>query len=79
PPAEGSLQEPPKEGGDLAEPPAAAPAEKEAAEPAAEPSSAAASAASAEATPAPKGFWVAVGVIGALLAIFYAVLSFERL
>ena len=79
PPAEGSLQEPPKDGGDLAEPPAAAPAEKEAATPAAEPAVPAAPAASAEATPAPKGFWISVGVIGALLAIFYAVLSFERL
>lgn len=79
PPAEGSLQEPPKEGGDLAEPPAAAPAAKEAAAPAAEPAAAAAPVASAEATPAPKGFWISVGVIGALLAIFYAVLSFERL
>ena len=79
PPAEGSLQEPPKEGGDLAEPPAAAPAAKEAAAPAAEPAAPTAPAASAEATPAPKGFWISVGVIGALLAIFYAVLSFERL
>ncbi|EGK70051.1 Putative TRAP-type C4-dicarboxylate transport system, large permease component [Methyloversatilis universalis FAM5] len=79
PPAEGSLQEPPKEGGDLAEPPGPAPAATEATAPAAEPAAAAAPAAEADATPAPKGFWIAVGVIVALLAVFYGLLSFERL
>jgi TRAP-type mannitol/chloroaromatic compound transport system permease large subunit len=70
---EGGLAEPPQESGGLAEPPGAEPAP---AAPA--PSSEAPVAAVAEATPAPAAFWwvLGIGVLG--LAVFYAVLNFQR-
>ena len=70
------LQPPPMEG---ATAPAAAPA---AAAPVAEPAAAAAPVAEPAAAgrrPAPQGFWIAVGVASAALALFYAYFSFVRL
>jgi TRAP-type mannitol/chloroaromatic compound transport system permease large subunit len=85
PPMEGGLQEPPLDEGGLAEPPqdSGALSEPPGAEPsAAAPSSPAASespaAAAAERGAAPAAFWwvVGIGVLG--LAVFYAVLNFQR-
>ena len=70
------LQPPPMEG---ATAPAAAPAATaQVAEPAAAATPVAAPAA-AERRPAPQGFWIAVGVAAAALALFYAYFSFVRL
>ena len=70
------LQPPPMEG---ATAPAAAPAATaQVAEPAAAAAPVAAPAA-AERRPAPQGFWIAVGVAAAALALFYAYFSFVRL
>ena len=70
------LQPPPMEG---ATAPAAAPAATaQVAEPAAAAAPVAAPAA-AERRPAPQGFWIAVGVAVAALALFYAYFSFVRL
>ena len=87
PPVEGGLQEPPAEGGvkeppaeGVQEPPAAAASP---AAPAAVQEPPAAAAATAAAEPAdreaPRGFWITFAVLGALLALFYAMLSFARL
>ena len=79
PPAEGGLKEPPAEGAANAEAKPAAPAAPVAAEskPAAAPPAPAAPA--AEALPAPTGYWVTLGIGGALLVAFYAIFSFARL
>ena len=70
------LQPPPMEG---ATAPVAAPAATaQVAEPAAAATPVAAPAA-AERRPAPQGFWIAVGVAAAALALFYAYFSFVRL
>ena len=70
------LQPPPMEG---ATAPAAEPAATaQVAEPAAAATPVAAPAA-AERRPAPQGFWIAVGVAAAALALFYAYFSFVRL
>ncbi|HSV81676.1 MAG TPA: TRAP transporter large permease subunit [Ramlibacter sp.] len=81
PPAEGSgLQEPPADSGALKQPPApgaiqappaTAPGVQE------PPGSPAGSA--AERVAAPRGFWIALGICAAALALFYALLSFTRL
>lgn len=87
PPAEGGVQEPPAEpsatasapapaaAGSVQEPPGAAPA-------AATPATSAAATEGAQAgerTPAPRGWWITMGVLAAGLAVFYALLSFARL
>jgi len=85
-PAEGGLQEPAAEGG-LQEPPAEgakeAPAPIEAAPLASAPAEAAkpvaAPAALQERLPAPTGYWLALGICAAVLALFYAIFSFARL
>ena len=90
-PEAGGLQEPEQEG-DLKEPPAEgtkeAPAPKEPQAPAgaAVPAETAKPAApkiepsaAQERLPAPMGFWIAVGISGAALALFYAIFSFARL
>ena len=74
PPAEGGLAEPPAETG-LAEPPGT-PADPAATS--AEPAPAAADAVP-ERLPAPGGYWIFFGVCTALLAIFYALLTWTRL
>lgn len=74
PPAEGGVQEPPAAGGVQEPPGAAAPAA-----PAAAASAQAASPAVQEKVPAPRGYWIGVGVGAAFLAAFYALLSFTRL
>lgn len=91
PPAEGGLKEPPSEGG-LKEPPAEPSAGSSsglreppgaAAAPTATPAAASASQTPAGAAPqrlpAPRSWWISMGVIGALVAAFYALLSFTRL
>ena len=70
------LQPPPMEG--AAAPVAAPAATAQVAEPAAAATPVAAPAA-AERRPAPQGFWIAVGVAAAALALFYAYFSFVRL
>ena len=70
------LQTPPVEG--AAAPVAAPAAVAQVAEPAAAAAPVAAPAA-AERRPAPQGFWIAVGVAAAALAVFYAYFSFVRL
>ena len=70
------LQTPPVEG--AAAPVAAPAAVAQVAEPAAASAPVAAPAA-AERRPAPQGFWIAVGVAAAALAVFYAYFSFVRL
>ncbi|OQW86458.1 MAG: C4-dicarboxylate ABC transporter [Rhodoferax ferrireducens] len=64
---------------DAAAPSAPAAAMTEAAPPAAAAPEAAAAAASAERLPAPNGFWIAVAICVAALALFYAYFSFARL
>jgi TRAP-type mannitol/chloroaromatic compound transport system permease large subunit len=73
---EGGLQEPPSEGG--AETPAAvegatAPAETKAGK------AAAAETAPTERKPVPTAYWVTLGIVGAGLAVFYAIFTFVRL
>jgi len=86
-PAEGGLQEPVAEGG-LQEPPAEgvkeAPAPNEAAPVASAPAEAAKPVAAPAAVvqerlPAPTGYWLALGICAAVLALFYAIFSFARL
>jgi TRAP-type mannitol/chloroaromatic compound transport system permease large subunit len=88
PPAEdtGGVKEPPAEDSGVKEPPAeaasapaatAAPAPPTAAAGVKEPPGAAA--ASQERVDAPTGWWITMGVLAALLAVFYAFLSFTRL
>lgn len=76
PPSSGDLQEPP--GAGVQEPPAdAASAPAEAASAAAAP--AAASAADAATTrPAPAGYWIGLAIGAAVIALYYALLSFAR-
>lgn len=69
PGASGGLQEPPGAAGGVKEPPGAAPAAAGSAPPAAEP----------ERRPAPRGYWIGVGVGALSLVAFYALLSFQRL
>ena len=78
PPTEGGLAEPPAEGG-LAEPPAeAALAEPpQAAGALSEPPGAAGEAATRQ--PAPRGYWIAMGIAAVGVVLFYALLSFARL
>ncbi|MEC4721700.1 TRAP transporter large permease subunit [Noviherbaspirillum sp. CPCC 100848] len=94
PPAEGGLAEPEVEGG-LAEPPQEGEAEALSSPPAGDaqtanetaPASPAATqesttpaqSAEAESVKAPSGFWIAFAIGLAMLAVFYAVLSFARL
>lgn len=82
PPSEGGLKEPPAEGG-VQEPPAGGvqepPGAAAPAAPAAAASAQAASPAAQEKVPAPRGYWIGVGVGAAFLAAFYALLSFTRL
>jgi TRAP-type mannitol/chloroaromatic compound transport system permease large subunit len=89
PPAEGELQEPPAEGG-LQEPPAepgkGAPAKVETpAETSKVPAvaetapTASSTAASAPRHPAPRGYWIALGIVLVGLALFYAIFTFARL
>jgi TRAP-type mannitol/chloroaromatic compound transport system permease large subunit len=86
PPAEGGLQEPPAEGASapaaegvkepaaeaVKEPPGAAPV-------AAAPAAQASAPVAAEKVPAPTSYWVSLAVGAAVLAAFYALLSFTRL
>ncbi len=78
PAAEGGLQEPPAEGAKEATAPieaaplASAPAET--AKPVAAPA-----AVVQERLPAPTGYWLALGICAAVLALFYAIFSFARL
>lgn len=91
---EGGLAEPPSEGlaeppgsGELAEPPSSGSVEEPpGAEPAAPaggsvapPADAADGAPAAAARPAPRGYWIGVGVGAVALLGFYALLSFQRL
>ncbi|MEI2416845.1 TRAP transporter large permease subunit [Orrella sp. JC864] len=80
PPMEGGLQEPPGAQG-LAEPPGAAPPAPEMpGEAAAEAMQAEAAAqAGAERLPVPTGYWIAFWVCAALLAVFYLLLTWQRL
>ncbi len=84
---EGGLQEPKDEGG-LKEPPAEGSKESSApvaakapapATPQASPAAPATSAEAAERPPAPTGYWIALGVGVASMAVFYAIFSFARL
>jgi len=85
----GGLQEPPGAEGGLQEPPsedaAKAPALKQAEPaPAAKPAEAAKPveakpAVAQERLPAPTGYWIALAICAALLALFYAIFSFARL
>lgn len=87
PPGAGGVKEPPGAGGGLAEPPGASGGVKEppgaATDGVREPPSAGggtpATAAVAERTAPTKGLWIGLGILVAALALFYAVLSFERL
>ncbi|MBV7485907.1 TRAP transporter large permease subunit [Bordetella sp. BOR01] len=72
PPMEDGLAEPPADGG-LAEPPGA-PAESAAAPPAAP-----ASEPGLTHVPAPAGYWIFFGICLAILAVFYAMLTWARL
>lgn len=87
PPASGGLAEPPAEGG-LAEPPAEGASAPAAAAPAAQaPATSVQEPPGSTATPASVGpereasrtFWITLAVFGALLAAYYALLSFARL
>jgi TRAP-type mannitol/chloroaromatic compound transport system permease large subunit len=80
PPAAGGLSEPPGASGGVKEPPGAV-KEPPAAAPAAGGTGSPAPAAAAEPprTPATTGWWVGFGVGLAALALFYAILSFQRL
>jgi len=87
PPAEGGLQEPPVAGG-LQEPPAEgakeAPAQNAVAAVATAPVETAKpvvaqAAVIQERLPAPRGYWIALGICAASLALFYAIFSFARL
>ncbi|MBU2054783.1 MAG: TRAP transporter large permease subunit, partial [Proteobacteria bacterium] len=71
PEAEGGLQEPPVEGGQ--ETPVTAGAAPESPQPPAE------TAAPVERHPAPMGYWIALGICFAGLAVFYAIFTFVRL
>ncbi len=70
PPAEGGVQEPPAAG--VAEPPAASGVQEP-------PSVGTAAKPEGERVAAPRGFWITLAVFGAILAAFYAFLSFARL
>jgi len=87
PPAEGGLQEPPVAGG-LQEPPAEgakeAPAQNAVAAVATAPVETAKpmvaqAAVIQERLPAPRGYWIALGICAVSLALFYAIFSFARL
>ena len=87
PPAEGGLQEPPVAGG-LQEPPAEgakeAPAQNAVAAVATAPVETAKpvvaqAAVVQERLPAPRGYWIALGICAVALALFYAIFSFARL
>lgn len=78
PPAEGGLKEPPAEGGALKEPPGAVPEPPAAGTGVQEPPGAGPTTPAA-AKAAPQGFWITFGICAALLALFYAFLSFSRL
>ena len=73
PPAAGGLSEPPGASGGVKEPPAAAPAAGGSGSPAP------AAAAEPPRTPATTGWWIGFGVGVAALALFYGILSFQRL
>ena len=81
----GGLQEPPKDvSGGVAEPPAAPAAEPPAAAAVPEPKAAEQAAQPppldpGARTPAPLGYWITLAIVLAALALFYAMLSFERL
>jgi TRAP-type mannitol/chloroaromatic compound transport system permease large subunit len=89
PPAEGALEEPPTEAepGALTEPPAEGAAQPaavaqptaQAAPPPVPAPAAPEDVAAAAQTEAPQGFWIALGVGLAALALFYAIFSFTRL
>ncbi len=77
---EGGLQEPPAEGAQEA--PVAAEAVPESLQPPAEtaaPPQAAEAPAPIERHPAPMGYWIALGICLAALAVFYAIFTFVRL
>ncbi len=77
---EGGLQEPPAEGAQEA--PVAAEAVPESPQPPAEtaaPPQAAEAPAPIERHPAPMGYWIALGICLAALAVFYAIFTFVRL
>ena len=87
PPAEGGLQEPPVAGG-LQEPPAEgakeAPAQNAVAAVTTAPVETAKpvvaqAAVVQERLPAPRGYWIALGICAVALALFYAIFSFARL
>ena len=87
PPAEGGLQEPPVAGG-LQEPPAEgakeAPAQNAVAAVATAPVETAKPVVAQadvvqERLPAPRGYWIALGICAVSLALFYAIFSFARL
>ncbi len=87
PPAEGGLQEPPVAGG-LQEPPAEgakeAPAQNAVAAVATAPVETAKPVVAQadvvqERLPAPRGYWIALGICAVALALFYAIFSFARL
>jgi TRAP-type mannitol/chloroaromatic compound transport system permease large subunit len=86
PPSSGGLAEPPASGG-LAEPPAEGAGAPAASAPAEAPAAAVQEPPGSAATPASVGpereasrtFWITLAVFGALLAAFYALLSFARL
>jgi TRAP-type mannitol/chloroaromatic compound transport system permease large subunit len=90
PPERGSLQEPPSTGlqeppsGGLAEPPgsesaASEPAAAAVAEPPVASAASAPAGADAGPQPAPTGFWIGLAVGAAVMAAYYALLSFSRL
>ncbi len=79
PPVEGGLAEPPGAGG-LAEPPGAVPPTPQAPGNAAAAQQAQAQADTAsDRVPVPAGYWIAFWVMAALLAIFYALMTWQRL
>jgi TRAP-type mannitol/chloroaromatic compound transport system permease large subunit len=73
----GGLQEPPAEPGQAA--PVAAEAVPESPKAPAEAAAPAAAPAPAERHPAPMGYWIALGICLAALAVFYAIFTFVRL
>jgi TRAP-type mannitol/chloroaromatic compound transport system permease large subunit len=77
PPGAGGVREPPGAGG-VQEPPGAAPSGL-AEPPGATPAAAAAAETPRERQPATRGFWIGFGVGLAALALFYALLTFQRL
>lgn len=79
PEEQGGLQEPPAEGGQ--EIPVTAGTEVETPQPPAETAAPAtvAAAAPAERQPVPMGYWIALGICLAALAVFYAIFTFVRL